>query len=107
MKPEHTTANVDGEIADLTEITFSGSALIDRALLRGERSAFTLIGTVKSIKAHAKNGALVRTHTLAVETVAEPGDELIEDVTDLLRAVEDLREGRQQLPLNDEEEGEA
>jgi hypothetical protein len=64
-------AQVDGEIADLTAVTFSGTALIDRALLRDERLAFTLIGTVKAIKVQMKNGAIVRTHTMAVETVAE------------------------------------
>lgn len=98
-------AQVDGEIADLTAVTFSGTALIDRALLRDERIAFTLIGTVKAIKLQMKNGAVVRTHSVAVETVAEPGEELIEDVTDLLRAVEDLREGRRPLPLDEDEEG--
>jgi hypothetical protein len=101
MNPE---AQVDGEVADLTAVSFSGIALIDRALLRDERVAFTLVGSVRAIKVQAKNGAVVRTHSVAVETVAEPGEDLIGDVTDLLQAVEDLREGRQQLPYDEDDE---
>jgi len=97
-------ANVDGEVADLLAVRFSGAALIDRALLRDERVAFTLIGVVRSIQVQAKHGAIVRTHAVAVETVAEPGDDLIGDVTDLLRAVDDAREGRSQLPLDEDPE---
>lgn len=105
MKGKWAGANVDGEIADLVAVTFSGTSLIDQALLRDERVAFTLVGTVRAIKVQAKNGALVRTHTVAVETVAEPGEDLIGDVTDLLRAVEDFRQGRTQLPLSEDQEG--
>lgn len=97
---------VDGEIPDLVTVRFSGEALIDRALLRGERTAFTVIGTVQSVAFKEKSGALLRTHSVGVETAAEPTEQLGEDVTRFLLDIEDAREGRQQLPLDEGEDDE-
>jgi hypothetical protein len=97
--------NVDGEVPDLATVKFSGQAIVDRALLRGERVAFTIIGEVTGLGFQTKHGALVRVHSVAIETAAEPTDELLTDVTDFLQQVDDAREGRTALPL-DEDEGE-
>ena len=103
--------DLDGEIPETLVVRFSGAGTLDRAFAEGERVAITAIGTVRSISFRRRDGALQRVHTLAVETVAEPTGQMLTDISDMLRAVEDERAGRAPLPLDlgeldeDEEDG--
>jgi hypothetical protein len=95
--------NVDGEIPQAAIVKVTGSGWADRAMLLGERVALTVIGEVVSLGFKTEKGVPIRIHTVRAESMAELTDKLAEDVTDFLRAVEDEREGRRQLPLEDEE----
>jgi hypothetical protein len=95
--------DVDGEQPDLATVKITGSGVVDRALLRGERVALTVVGEVSGIAFKTQNGALVRSHTIKAETIAEATGQLATDVTDFLREVDDQREGRKQLPLDEED----
>ncbi len=96
--------DADGEVPDVALVRFSGAAQVDRALLLGERVAFTLVGEVRRIGFQTRDGVLTRVHAVGVETVAEPGGRLLTDITELLAAVDDAREGRDQLPFDDGED---
>jgi len=95
--------DVDGERPDLATIKVTGTGVADRALLRGERIALTVVGEVSGIAFKTQNGALVRIHTIKAESIAEATGQLATDVADFLRDVDDAREGRKQLPLDEEE----
>ena len=103
--------NLDGERPHIAQVKITSAGIVDRAMLRGERVALMVIGEVTGIGFKTVAGALVRTHTVKAETIAEATGQLGEDVTTFLRLVEDAREGRTQLPLDqddvsDEEESE-
>ena len=95
--------NVDGEVPQAALIKVTGAGWADRAMLRGERVAITVIGEVVGLGFKVQSGVLVRTHTVRAESMAEATGQLGEDITDFLRAIEDEREGRQSLPLEDED----
>ncbi len=97
--------NVDGEIPQAAIVKVTGAGWADRAMLRGERVAITVIGEVTGLAFKMEKGVLVRTHTVRAESMAEATGQLAEDVTDFLEALDDDREGRKRLPLDDEEEG--
>jgi hypothetical protein len=99
--------DVDGERPGAATIKVTGSGWADRALLRGERVAITVIGEVTGISFKTQNGVLVRTHTVKAESMAEATGQLGDDVTEFLRRLEDEREGRLPLPLDGEGDGEA
>lgn len=95
--------DLDGERPNLAELRVTGKAIADRAMLRGERVALAVVGVVTQVAFKATDGdALVRIHTIKAETVGEATDQLGEDVARFLRDVEDAREGRTALPLEDD-----
>lgn len=96
--------NVDGERPGAAVMKISGTGWADRALLRGERVAITVIGEVVGIAFKVQNGVLTRTHTIKADSMAEATGDLASDVAEFLRAVEDERDGRRQLPLDEEGE---
>jgi len=98
--------DVDGERPDMATIKITGSGFADRALLRGERIALTVVGEVTAIGFKTVQGALVRIHTIKAESIAEATGQLATDVSDFLRNVDDAREGRKQLPLDEKDEEE-
>ena len=96
--------DVDGERPGAATIKVTGTGWADRALLRGERVAITVVGEVTGISFKTQNGVLVRTHTVKAESMAEATGQLGEDVADFLRQLDDEREGRTALPLDSEVE---
>lgn len=101
--------NVDGERPDVAVVKVTGKGFADRAMLRGERVALTVIGEVVGISFKQESGALVRTHTVRAETMAEATGQIREMVVEFLREIDDAREGRAALPLDeaDDDEDEA
>lgn len=95
---------LDGETPDLATVRLTGEAIVDRALMRGERLTLTCWAEVKAVSVRERNGAVVRIHSVTVETVAEPSGSLAEDVALLLTEADDTREGRMPLPLDEEGE---
>ena len=93
--------DVDGARPDGAVVRLSGSDEIDRALLAGGRIMLTVVGEVTGISFRQVNGALIRYHTVKVELVGEARGELAEAVADYMGAVEDRRQGRAALPLDD------
>ncbi|MCI0542946.1 MAG: hypothetical protein L0Z49_00700 [Actinobacteria bacterium] len=92
--------DVDGERPDSAAIRLSGSGYAGRAMVQGERVALAVVGEVTGISFRRKDGVLVRTHQIKVESVAEATDSLATDVSEFLQAIEDAREGRTALPFN-------
>ena len=52
------------------------------------------------------DGRLVRVHKVKGEKGAEVADRLADEVSDFIRAVDDARQSREQLPFDDEDGGE-
>lgn len=98
--------DVDGEVPDQAALKITGAGIVDRAMLRGERVALTVVGEVTGISFKWSKGALVRTHTVKAESVAEATGQLGEDVTQFLRDIEDARGGKTALPLEEDEDDE-
>lgn len=93
--------NLDGEIPVAATIRITGSGWADRGLYRGEKVALTLIGDVVGVAFKNVDGVLTRIHTVKIDSLAEPTDLLGDQVADFLSQIEDAREGRAKLPLED------
>jgi hypothetical protein len=98
--------DVDGEVPNAALLKITGSGMAERAMMRGERVVITVIGTVSGLAFQEKNGVLTRTHTIVAENMAEAIGDLAEEVTDFLTALEDERNAREQLPLEEPDEDE-
>lgn len=91
----------DGEPIASLALRVTGQGSLDRVLKEGERVILTCEGTVGLPSLKRVDGRLVRVHPIAVSKVAEPFDQLADEVERFIEEVEDRRQGRAQLPFDD------
>lgn len=97
MADQPNYGSVDGEIPDSGEIRITGTGYAERGMLRGERVILTVIGEVVGVSFKKKDGRLIRTHSVKIETVNEAFAELAESIVDFHVTTADAREGRTPL----------
>ncbi len=93
---------LDGEPIEIVIISVRGSGILDRVPGDGERIVLTVEGNAKPAVVKRVNGRLVREHAIAIERLAEPLDELAEEVERFIQEVDDRRSGKLQLPFDPE-----
>lgn len=100
--------DLDGEEIELMAVKLSGTGLLDRVFTEDERVVLMITGVAALPQIKRINGRLVRVHTVKAEKVAEPIEELAQEVERFIQAVDDKRKGQDQLPLDgegDDDEG--
>ena len=96
----------DGEIVNGVAVKFSGVAVVDKTYKEGDTVFFTIQGKV-GVPAYRRttSGHLIRQHAVKLEQVAEPGEQLVDEVVDFMKRMDDLRENKQALPFDQATDG--
>jgi hypothetical protein len=94
----------DGEAIEVVGVKLSGAGVLDRKLIEGERVVLMITGVASLPQIQRVNGLLVRLHTVKAEKVAEPVEELADEVERFIQAVDDRRKGQEQLPVDGDDD---
>lgn len=103
-RTEH-LGDFDGEVIDLAVIKLTGGGRVDHRPGEKERICLIVTGTVSDkVQVARIDGRLVRIHSVKVDQVAEPYEQLADDAAKFLEQITEGMEGRAALPFEDEPE---
>ena len=105
-RAEH-LGDFDGELIDIVVLKLSGGGRVEHRPGEQERICLVVTGTVSDkVQIARVDGRLVRIHSVKIDQVAEPYDQLADDAAKFLEAITGELDGKSPLPFKDDDDPE-
>lgn len=102
-RSEH-LGDFDGEVIEIVILKLSGGGRVEHRPGEKERICLVVTGTVSDkVQIARVDGRLVRIHSVKVDQVAEPYNQLADDAAKFLEAVTGELEGKSLLPFDEDD----